>query len=221
MFRRLLLTVLIFFGAGAAPAAEVLRPSGASRGVVLFLSGDAGWGPSLGRKAALVLVAGGYHVVGLDSRAFFNQSHSPAEVAEWVAATARDPVVPQNLPVVVVGQSFGADWAAASTPALPAELAARIKGFGLIVPGLSRFDEVSITEFLGLGQGVDNRAAGQWLAQRHATLCIRGASETDSLCPTLKGSRVEQVVLPGGHMLSRDSDKLGATLLSWARQILP
>lgn len=39
-------------------------------------------------------------------------------------------------------------------------------------------------------------------------VCLRGADEQDSLCPRLVGKNIEQITLPGGHLL----DFAGATV---------
>lgn len=224
--------------ASAAPAAadvmallsdgrmfEVMAPAGGpaagEKPVVLFLSGDAGWRRSLGRRAVAPLIADGRMVVGLDSALFFTAERSPADTARWIAAAAMRPGVPRDARLVLVGQSFGADALAAAAPLLPPDLARRVAGVGLIVPGQTRFDKVSLTEFLGLTKGVDNRAAAAQTAARWPLLCLQGADEPDSLCPALRGREVTRAALPGGHMLERDADALGGALLRWVRALPP
>lgn len=198
------------------PAVEVMQPAGRPVAAVVFVSGDAGWGPSLGRKAALPMVAAGYALVGLDALKFYDQERTPEQAAAWIAAAA-----PAEGPVVLMGQSFGADALVGAWAHLPASLKARVTGVGLIVPSSERFDKISLGEFLGTSSGVDNRPAAQALAARAAVLCLQGADEEDSLCPVLRGQAVRRVALPGGHMLKRDADALSHALLAWLREVAP
>lgn len=206
---------------GGETATEVMPAlmPGPARAVALFLSGDAGWSGSLGRASVQQLRAAGIAVIGLDSRQFFNRPRSAAEVAAWLdGPAAREGYV--HLPLILIGQSFGADALLPVLPALPAGIAQRLRGVALLVPGTERYPEVSLGEFLGLGRGIDNRAAGQAAAARLPLLCVQGAEEPDSLCPILSGPGVERVTLPGGHMLRRDDKTIGRVLTAWATRVL-
>lgn len=202
------------------PMVEVMPSTGKPRGTVLFISGDAGWARSTGRASVGPLRAAGLVVVGLDTLQFFDAARTPAEVAGWLAAAATAPGVPATGPMILMGQSFGADALPAAVPLLPPALIARVAGVGLLVPGLERFDAISLGEFLGTSHGVDNRLAATALARRFPVLCVQGKDETDSLCPTLSGREVQTVRLPGGHMLGRDSDAIGRVLADWAVRLL-
>lgn len=203
------------------PPIEIMREEGGKRlATILWVSGDRGWATSMGRKAVPPLQWAGFAVVGLNSLAFFDVARTPQETALWIARAAAAPGAAEAGPVILVGHSFGADLLPAAARHLPPALAQRVLGVALVVPGTERFDRTSVGEFLGLSRGVDNRADGQWLAGRFPILCIRGADETDSLCPSLKGPSVTQITLPGGHFLQGAADRLGQTLTVWAKGLL-
>lgn len=218
------LAALLAAGMSAATAAppaavaELLRPpvaSAAPRATVLFLSGDLGWRVSMARRVAGSLAEGGYVVAGLDSVGFFGTPRQAPEIARWIAEASRAPGLPQAGPLILAGQSFGADQILPALPHLPLAVRERLAGVVLVVPGATRYDHVGLGERLGLEGGEDAKRHAASLPAGLPLLCIRGAQETGSLCPLLAGLRVEQVELPGGHMLGRDAEALARVITRW------
>lgn len=206
----------------SGPPVEVMPGTGPSRGTLLFLSGDRGWQRSFGRKAVPPVIAAGFTVVGFDSMAFFDQPRTAPQLARWIAQGAAGAGVPRTGPIWIGGQSFGADVLPAALPLLPPPLAARIRGVALVVPATTRVWQISLSERLGLVAGEPAIAEGKAAAARYPLMCLRGAEETDSLCPYLAGPQVTQTALPGGHYLNRDTDAMGAALEAWlVRQARP
>lgn len=197
---------------------EVMGPaagSGAAVSTLIFLSGDLGWRVSMARKASAQLVEAGHVVVGLDSLAFFAAPRSPSEVAAWIGEAVRQPGVPRAGPIILAGQSFGADQILPALAHLSPEVRDRLAGIVLVVPGIARYDHVSLAERLGIGPAEDATPFTRSVPRTLPLLCIQGVGETDSLCPRFANPRVDRIALPGGHMLDHDSDALGLAIRRW------
>ncbi len=83
----------------------------------------------------------------------------------------------------------------------------------LIVPGEDIIFRASPIELAGL-ETPDQRAYPTASRLRWGPVtCIRGADETDSLCPELQMPNVRRITLPGGHALDSDYGAIEAAIL--------
>ena len=186
---------------------------------VLF-SGDMGLRFGMGPHIAHALARQDVPVLGVSSPAAFAIDRTRDEVAAIVSDSIRSALERTGAErVLVVGQSFGADIARVGLAALPASLRGRVAGIVLVVPGRDAWFRADPS---GMGYrelpdaGPDD---GRALAFA-PLLCIRGAAETDSLCPVLGGPNVRTVTLPGGHFLHNDHRLLVRTVLTGIAPVL-
>lgn len=190
-------------------------PPAAKGLAVVLVSGDMGFKIGMGPTIARRFADDGVPVVGVSSLTYFRNGRTPREVQRLITDAARRALVFGRADrLVLIGQSFGADMMHVGLTGLPADLRARVKMVGLVVPTETVFFHASPSEMF-------NWVAPDTMALPTAreltwvpALCVQGAEETDSLCPALRQPNMVHVALPGGHMLHHDSDTLYATLRS-------
>jgi type IV secretory pathway VirJ component len=198
------------FGRGRTPLAAV------------FFSGDMGLNFGMGRPVTRALAAHDLPVLGVNSPTIFRQHRTRAEVDAVVADAVRAALAHAHADrVVLIGQSFGSDMLSTGVAALPADLRAKVAAVVLVVPGRTVFFRADPTElaYRGApdGHAIDTMRTVSWTP----VTCIYGQREIDSLCPLLTDPGVRRIVLPGGHFLNNDPDRLIATIVAALRPILP
>ncbi len=196
----------------AAPSAA-LAPAAGHRVAAVIISGDMGFKIGMGPQIGDRLAAHGIPVLGVNSLAFFRERRTPAQIRAFVAEAIRRGLAFGHADrLVLIGQSFGADMVHVGLVDLPADLRAKLAMVALIVPGDTVDYQASPLELANLvtpdAPAYPTASALTWVP----TLCVRGADETDSLCPLLHAPNVDKIILPGGHPLHRDADRLFATL---------
>lgn len=184
------------------------------RVVALYLSGDMGFHAGLGPDVAERLTRQGIPVIAENSLHFFRTRRTPEEAGAMIAdglrrAIALDP----GARLLLLGQSFGADVIAPSLPYVPTALRRRIAFIGLIVPGATRQWRASPSEIFSWGEPDEDAITAAQRLSWAPLLCIHGAKEAESLCPTLHQPNVTRLELPGGHPLHHDADAVSAALL--------
>jgi type IV secretory pathway VirJ component len=206
------LTVLTGYAGGAVfvdQPPRAVSPRELSGVGAVILSGDMGFSVGMGRQVSDRLVHDGIPVTGVNSLAFFRRHRTPDEDRALVASAIRRALaVPGTRRVVLIGQSFGADMLQAGLAGLDPALRATVMDVVLVVPEDTLEYRASPSNLLDMGEpqvpALPTARRLDWVP----TLCIRGKKETDSLCPLLSSGNVEHVVLPGGHPLHRDSDRV-------------
>lgn len=185
-----------------------------TRVAAVFFSGDMGMRYGMGSYVVAALSDAGVPVYAVASSTAFTRRRSHAEVAALIANSIRAAMRQSGAgKVVVIGQSFGADMARVGMAALPADLRPKVAAMVLVVPGATAYFRADPLGFAYMGTPDADAGAARSLDWLPLT-CIRGADETDSLCPTLLAPNVRRITLPGGHYLRMDHDLLVRTVFS-------
>ena len=201
------------------PVVEVPADSGHT--VALMLTGDGGWARG-DRALAQTLARGGVAVVAMDTRAYLRAAHrTPESAARDVAEIlARYAALWHRDRLLLVGYSRGADLAPFIVSRFPAELRARLALVALVgFTDHASFDFHWQDLLHDTRRSTDLRTRPE-LDRMAGTriLCVYGADEGDSLCPSLDGSAVRVARIPGGHVLDTSTGAAaGALVLSASR----
>ncbi len=186
----------------------------------VFLSGDMGIRYGMGSYVVESLAGAGVPVYAVASSSAFAQRKSHAEVeALLVRAIEEASRRAGAARVIVIGQSFGADMARVGIAALPLPLRAKVAALILVVPGSTAYFRADPLGLAYIGAPDADAASARALDWLPVT-CIRGADETDSLCPTLLAPNVRRITLPGGHFLRSDHDLLVRTIFAALAPVL-
>lgn len=184
------------------PVVEVPADSGHT--LALVLTGDGGWARG-DRALAQVLVRGGVSVLALDSRAYLRASRRTPEIAARDAAEILERYAAHwhRDRLVLVGYSRGADLA----PFIVSRWSAALREH-LALLALVGFADHANFEFHWQDLLHDSRRASDLptrpeLEKLRGTrvVCVYGAEEDDSVCPSLDGSVAQVGKIPGGHVL--------------------
>ncbi|NWK97572.1 type IV secretion system protein VirJ [Sphingobium lactosutens] len=197
---------------GVMPATAQASPH--PRAVALYLSGDMGFHAGLGPDIVERLNRHGISVITENSLHYFRTRRTPEETGAMIAdglrrAIAIDPAAP----LLLLGQSFGADVIAPSLPYVPKPLRVRIAFVGLVVPGATRQWRASPTEIFSMGEPEEDAVVAAQRLSWVPLLCIHGREEPASLCPSLHQRNATRIALPGGHALDHDEEAASAVLL--------
>jgi type IV secretory pathway VirJ component len=172
--------------------------------LLLFFSGDGGWA-SLDEELAEHLNGRGVGVVGVSSLRYFWQAKTPVQVASDMRRIVTS-LVRSGKPVVAGGFSFGAEVVPVSLKESPAADRRLVSGLVLIAPSNSASFEIDPLDWVRTPR--ENPALGVTPAVRALgmpTLCLAGADEEDTPCPSLAGGPGVKVVrLPGSHHFDGD-----------------
>ena len=196
------------------PVVEVLADSG--HAIALMLTGDGGWARG-DRALAQTLARGGVAVVAMDTRAYLRAAHrTPESAARDVAEILeRYAALWHRDRLLLVGYSRGADLAPFIVSRFPAELRAR-----LALVALVGFTDHASFDFHWQDLLHDTRRSSDLPTRPELSriagtriLCVYGADERDSLCPSLDGSAVRVARIPGGHVLDASTGAAAGTLV--------
>ncbi|MGJ4858211.1 AcvB/VirJ family lysyl-phosphatidylglycerol hydrolase [Labrys sp. KB_33_2] len=183
---------------------EISAPPAGHGAVVLFLSGDTGWG-RLERSLTRRLARAGVGVVGLDARRYFFTKRSPVELArdiERVLTVYRRRWHAGR--IVLAGYSFGADALPFAWPLLSAKTQRETRLIALISLLAEANFRISLLEMLNLPAADDTPVAPmlRGLPVRKV-VCLYGREER-SACTLPQLAGAERIARPGGH--DRDGD---------------
>jgi len=196
------------------PVVEV--PADSGRTLALLLTGDGGWARG-DRALAQVLVRGGVSVVVLDTRAYLRAGRRTPEIAARDAAEILEQYAAQwhRDRLMLVGYSRGADLAPFIVSRWPAALRARLTLLALV-----GFADHGNFEFHWQDLVRDSRRASDLptrpeLEKLRGTrvLCVYGAEEGDSVCPSLDASLARVGRIPGGHVLDNSTGAAAGQLV--------
>jgi type IV secretory pathway VirJ component len=196
------------------PLVEVPASAGGPTFAVI-LSGDGGW--AAGDKAmASAFARKGVPVVGLEVPSYLRVKRTPDEVGADLSRLLRHYLAAWDKSrFILVGYSHGADITPFVASRLPADLRNRIDLIALlsleqrasfqfhmedIVAQVAHDDAVPILPELEKLRGVP-------------LLCVMGAGEKHSLCPSLPPSLAKVVTRDGGHRISGSAGAAAADLI--------
>jgi type IV secretory pathway VirJ component len=185
--------------------------------LVIFLSGDGGWA-SIDKEIAAALAADGVPVIGFDSLRYFWSKRTPESAALDVDRLIRYYLSAwKKKKAVLIGFSQGADVLPFIVNRLPA----------------TTLEHVSLATFLSMGKRADFEfKLTNWVSTSKAGLpiqpeidrfpaglglCVYGAEDKDSSCPTIPASRMMLKKFPGGHHFDGSNDKVAAAIMEAAR----
>lgn len=187
------------------------------RTLVVLLSGDGGFAKP-DRKVADALVAHGASVVALDSRTYLETARSPEEAAADISRVMHHYLDQWKLErIVLLGYSRGADMAPFIANRLPDDLRNRLDLVAMF--GVSRYANFHF-HWIDLVRDVhrpdDLETAAELSKLRGLpALCVYGAEETDSACPTADSTIVDRHVRDGGHRLTGGFDAMAELILPY------
>jgi type IV secretory pathway VirJ component len=197
---------------GKLPAVDLPSADGQPKAVAILVSGDGGW-RDLDKTIGEWLSTQGIHVVGLDALHYFWSKRTPQELAEDVAALVKDADPSGELPVMLIGYSFGADTMPFAWPLLPKALQDRTKVIALMAPGQSTSFQVTISGWLGIDDsGYDIPPAIASLPTDRV-ICVYGKEESDSACLSPRLNRVAKLETDGGHHFDGDYEAIARKFL--------
>ena len=215
---------LAYLGYFSADPVTIVRPAGKDNSgyAVIFLSGDMGLNAGMGPEIIRRFTEDGVPVVGFNSLSFFRRNRAPTEVTAMVRSLIeRARTQFGQKPLVLVGQSFGADalqlGLADFSPAERKDIAM----IALTVPTDSVYLQASPNELFNLTPPDLSALPTAQKLDWAPLLCIHGIKERHSLCPELQIANVDVVALPGGHFLKHDAGLVYRTITRKIRQIGP
>jgi type IV secretory pathway VirJ component len=188
----------------------------ASDRLAIMLSGDGGWA-GLDKDVAAALASEGIPVVGVDSLRYFWTARTPDGIAADLDRLIGYYTVAWHKPkVLLLGYSQGADVLPFAVNRLSA--AARAQVALTAVLGLSphALFEFHLTNWLG-----DDESGPATLPEMNRiagipVVCVYGAEESDSLCPSLDPHRFTLIETQGGHHFDGDYAALARQILAAA-----
>jgi type IV secretory pathway VirJ component len=200
------------------PLVEVSADTATGDVFAVFLSGDGGWA-GLDKEVASALSARGIPVAGIDSLRYFWKARTPNGLA-----TDLDRIIRyysfhwKKSRVLLIGYSQGADVLPFGVNRLPAATRALVQLTTLIGVGKQAAFEFHVTNWLGGGVGLPIKPETDRMSSAD-TLCLYGADDDDSLCPSIGAQHARVVNLSGGHHFGGDYKKLAELILTQASQL--
>lgn len=198
---------------GNLPAVD-LPAKGKPRAVAILISGDGGW-RDIDKSIGDWLSTQNVHVVGLDSLHYFWSKRTPEELSTDMTALIKDADPTGQLPVMLIGYSFGADVIPFAWPLLPKPLQDRTKVLALMAPSQSTSFQVTVTGWLGIDDSGYDIAPAIAKLPTDRVLCLYGEDDDESSCtdPLLKNVKVVKTV--GGHHFDGDYTSLAKQFLDY------
>ena len=190
------------------PLVEV-PPAGAGHDTMaVMLTGDGGWA-DLDKAIAAGLAAAGVPVVGWSSLEYYWTPRTPEAAAadlarivnHYTAAWRKDRVI-------VVGYSFGADVAPFLVNRLADAVKSRVAKVVLLGPSDTASFEFHIASWIGGGGDPKYRTVPEVERAPVPVTCVSAADESDSVCHTMRGTRIRSVGVGRGHHFSGEYGRL-------------
>ena len=184
----------------------------------LLITGDGGWA-NIDRVMSAELAASGIPVVGFDSLHYFWKARTPEETANDIARTIKHYAQAWSRQrVILIGYSLGADAMPFIVNRLPADVRERVCSIALLGLGNTAVFEVQIKQWLP-GNKVEGKPVAPELATlpQSQILCLYGADEPDSLCPSLANTEARVAQLGNGHHLGGQYREIAQRIVGASR----
>lgn len=204
------------------PLHEVVARGARSRTMAVMLSGDGGWA-AIDRELSDSLAVHGVAVVGLDSRSYFSTQREPVGASRdlaWIARRYLSQFSADSL--ILVGYSRGADVLPFLATRLPSDLLARVRLVALLGAAPNANFKFHLIDLVSNKKRTDDLMTVPEIEKLAASgtrvLCLYGADEAESACPSL--ARVHGVTvtpMPGGHHFDKEYGVIGSRLVDAAR----
>lgn len=217
---RALLTVLaLLLGIGRVPAdtafsdlpLNVTEPNGATQGMVILWSGDAGWSGTM-QAIADALAGRGFGVVGISSLRYFWHEQAPQIMAaDNDRLVAHYAALWRTDTVILAGYSFGADMLPFSWPLMAEKTRKATSLIGLLSPFPKTDFKVTFLGMLGIIRGSQDVSAAIAALPADRVYCLIGEEEEDMACAPSSDYIFETV--PGGHRYNGDADLVADRLI--------
>lgn len=214
---KMLLSLLLTFtgtGADTLPVREWNAP--ASAALVLFITGDAGFG-----KFSIELCdnihAAGYNVCAINAKAYFWNKKTPEQTSADITAYLEKQFGQRNnQQLILAGYSFGADVMPFIVNRLPNNIRKKLLSLILISPSTSTDFEIHLSDMLGGNKkrSMDVVAEINKLMVPR-TVTVFGSDEKDFPVSAVKLERYANESLPGGHHFNGDAPEVARTLLKY------
>ena len=199
-------------GLADLPLVEVLASAGSSDEFVVLITGDGGYA-GMDQDLAAGFATRGRSTVVLNSLKYFWTERTPERIAADLDRIVRYYASRWSKPrVVLAGYSMGADVLPFALNRLPEETRARVASAALIGIASSAVFEFRVANWLSDSKGVPTAPELARL-RGFPVVCVYGAQETGSVCPSLPADRFRLVKLPGGHHFNGDYQAVVAGVL--------
>jgi len=177
----------------------------------VLLSGDGGWA-GIDKAIAASFAKQGIPVAGFDSLRYFWTARTPEGLASDLDRVIRYYAARwKRREVILIGYSQGADVLPFAINRLGGKTRASVKLAALLGLGQKASFEFHVTNWIGPSGDKPIAPEARRLAAAN-TLCVYGADERDSLCPSLAPQHARLLALPGGHHFGGDYDALAARI---------
>lgn len=184
--------------------------------LAIMLSGDGGWA-GLDKEVAAALAQAGIPVAGLDSLRYFWSKRTPESLAADLDRIVRYYSANwHRRRVLLIGYSQGADVLPFAVGRLPTRTRQTIALTALLGLGERAHFEFHFSNWVKQDKGGLPIAPEIATLHQMKVLCIYGADETDSLCPSVASTQVQALKLQGGHHFNGDYRHLAELIIAAA-----
>lgn len=197
------------------PLIEVRATPSSKQTLILFISGDGGWGGTESNMSK-DFTHYGLPVVGLNTARYFLHKQNPDDIARDV-----DRVLEfygaawHKTRYILIGYSFGADVLPFVYNRLPETTKQKVSTLALMGPEAAAQFQLNVGYFFSNeGQPVLPELVR---IQGPALYCFYGKTETDSLCPKLTATHAILISRTGGHRVEKDYNGLLNPLVDTAK----
>lgn len=199
----------------ALPVVEV-PPAGKARAVAIFWSGDGGW-RDIDEEIGTWLAQQNFYVAGIDSLSYFWHRRTPEEITRdtLIAIHRADPS--GQLPILMLGFSFGADVQSFIYNRLDDATRARVKLVTMMSAERRTSFEITVEGYLFSSTGDTDIVPELAKIPVNRVYCIYGVDDTDSaLCsaPDIKARNFKTWAAPGGHHYDGDYHEVANRILA-------
>lgn len=187
------------------------RPAGKTEAVALFFSGDGGW-RDLDKSIGDWFAQHGIAVIGVDSLRYFWSEKTPQQMGDDIGAILDNAMIPKDVPVAIMGYSFGADTLPFAWPSIPKAWRDRTDLIALLAPGQKTGFEISVGGWFGMATGEKPVVPAVAALPQDKLLCVYGEEDDETACTAPSIATARKIETGGGHHFDEDYDALAAKL---------